>query len=140
MKTLLLYILAAGMFCFFCTEQEANGGGGEPPPQPTDTIPPIVNITYPHSGDEFMYCTTINVSADVTDNEGVSHVTFRVTRVYDNAVIIDWEDYAEPYIYMGWHPECGYPEQRYYKILVTGFDLEGNSSQDYIVMSVIWID
>lgn len=115
-------------------EEETNGE--EPPP--VDNTPPITNITYPHNGDHFHNGDVVDITAEVTDSAGVARVNFRIYNDTNSSVVAAWDDYAEPYVYIGWKPLSGYGATTYYTITVTGYDISNNSSQESISVSCSW--
>ena len=100
-----------------------------------DTTPPTVNITYPHSNQVFYLNDTIDIKVEASDNVTIIRVNFHVSRddylYWTN--IIDWDDYAEPYIYEKWVPS----DSSRYKIRATAYDSSDNWDEDIIVIEVL---
>ena len=100
-----------------------------------DTTPPIVNITYPHNSEWFYLFDTLDIKVEASDNVAVIRVNFHVSR--DEGLywtkIIDWDDYAEPYIYEKWIP---FYHARH-KIRATAYDSSNNWNEDIIIIEVL---
>ena len=56
------------------TEVLGLSDGTTPPPPPEDNAPPVVNLTSPEDGDVFMAETEIAITAEVTDDAGLTLV------------------------------------------------------------------
>ena len=98
-----------------------------------DTIPPTVNITYPHDGQIIHCCQdTIDIKAEATDNIGIFYVNFSIT---SSGYYVHWTDYIAPYIYEKWTPPHHYNPTDY-EIQVSADDSSRNRSYDYITIIV----
>ena len=106
------------------------------PEQNTDTIPPIVSITFPHNSSTIS--DTIDITADAIDNEGIQKVVFEFSKWEGDfwLWLFGEEDIAEPYEYKNFNT-TNYPNDTQLKIRVTAYDLTGNSDEDEVIVVIL---
>lgn len=64
-----------------------NGGGGSHVNNPSDTIPPVITISSPAPEQVYNNGATINVTGNISDNNGLYRGTIRVTNDATAAVL-----------------------------------------------------
>ena len=100
-----------------------------------DTTPPTVNITYPHNNQTFYLNDTIDIKVEATDNVEMIMVNFQISQEEHPGIfseIINWDDYAKPYIYEKWIP----PNPTKYRINATAYDNSNNSNYSIVIIEV----
>jgi subtilisin family serine protease len=102
---------------------QAAGSASPPPPPPVDTQPPTVAFTAP--GANAQVRGTVNVSANASDNVGVTHVDF-----YDGAALVG-TDSSAPYS-VPWTTSVDGP----HTLTATAYDAAGLSASDTRTVTV----
>ena len=64
-----------------------NGGGGGHVSNPADTIPPVITIATPTPDQVFTNGATINVTGNISDNNGLYRGSIRITNDANSSVI-----------------------------------------------------
>ena len=87
-----ILFLLVGITLFACSKggvisDNGNDGGGGHVSNPSDTIAPVITITTPTPDQVYSNGATINVTGNISDNNGLYRGTIRITNDANSAII-----------------------------------------------------